>query len=156
MGFKVRKKRRFKSVERFVEQIKKIQKEAKVTLVKAQEDMKKYTDRHRSKVVEYKERDLVLLSTKDLKWQIIGRQSEKLTECYVEPYKIKRIVSPNVIKLELPNTVKIHLVVNISKIRIYSNQVLGQRVEEPKPVIVRGHSEASQNTLKYSIRGILS
>jgi len=52
-------------------------------LVKAQEDIRKYVDRHRSKAVEYKEEDLVLLSTKDLKWQMIGDNLEKLTECYV-------------------------------------------------------------------------
>ena len=66
-----------------MEQIKKIQGEAKAALVKAQEDIRKYVDRHRSKVVEYKEEDLVLLSTKDLKWQMIGDNLEKLTECYV-------------------------------------------------------------------------
>jgi len=50
-----------------VKQIKKIQEEAKAALVKAQEDIRKYVDRYRSKAIEYKEEDLVLLSTKDLK-----------------------------------------------------------------------------------------
>jgi len=113
-------------------------------LIKAQKDIRKYVDRHRSEAVEYKERDLVLLSTKDLKWQMIGRRSEKLTECYVGPYKIKKIVSLNMVELELPNTVKIHLVVNVSRIRMYSNQVLGQRAEVPKVpklVIIKGEKE---------------
>jgi len=35
--------------------------------------MRKYADRHRSEAVEYKKGDLVLLSTKDLKWKMIGR-----------------------------------------------------------------------------------
>ena len=39
-----------------------------MALGKVQEDMKKYTDRRRSEVNEYKERDLVMLSTKDLKY----------------------------------------------------------------------------------------
>jgi len=73
MGFEMRKKERFESTERFVEWIKEIQGEAKTALVKAQEDIRKYADRHRSEAVEYKERDLVLPSTKDLKWQMIGR-----------------------------------------------------------------------------------
>jgi len=72
---------------------------------------------------------------------MIERQSEKLTEYYIEPYKIKRIVSPNIVKLELPSTVKIHSVVNISRIRIYSNQVPGQRVEMLKPVIIEGEEK---------------
>jgi len=103
--------------------------------------MKKYADRHRSEAVEYKVEDLVLLSTKDLKWQMIGRQSEKLTKRYVGPYKMKKIVSPNVVELELPNTIKIHLVVNISKIRMYLNQVPGQKTKVPKPVIIEGEEE---------------
>ena len=60
--------------------MKEVQGEAKAALAKAQEDMKKYTDRHRSEAVDYKVGDLVLLSTKDLKWQMISRRSEKLTE----------------------------------------------------------------------------
>jgi len=57
-----------------------------------------------------------MLSTKDLKYQIIGRRTEKLTEKFVGPYKIKKIISLNVVELELSNIVKIHLVVNISRV----------------------------------------
>jgi len=103
--------------------------------------MRKYVDRNRLEAVEYKVGDLVLLSKKDLKWKMIGRWSEKLTECYVKPYKIKKVVSPNAVELELPNTIKIHLVVNVSRIRMYSNQVPGQKVEVPRPVIIKGEKE---------------
>jgi len=155
MGFEMRKKGKVKSTKRFVEQMKEIQEEAKVALAKAQEDMRKYADRHRSEAVEYKVGDLVLLSTKDLKWQMIRRQSEKLTECYVGPYKIKKVVSLNVVKLELPNTIKIHSVVNVSRIRIYSNQVLGQRAEVPKLVIIEGEEKWKVETVlnKRKIQG---
>jgi len=37
-------------------------------------------------------------------------------ERYVGPYKIKKIVLSNTVELELPSTVKIHLVVNVSRI----------------------------------------
>ena len=57
-----------------------------------------------------------MLSTKDLKYQIIKRRTEKLMERFVGPYKIKKIVSMNVVKLELLATIKIHPVVNISRI----------------------------------------
>ena len=36
--------------------------------------------------------DWVLLSTKDLKFQIKGKHSEKLMEQFVGPYKVKRII----------------------------------------------------------------
>ena len=36
--------------------------------------------------------DLVLLSTKNLKYQIIGKHTEKLIERFVRPYRIKAII----------------------------------------------------------------
>ena len=45
-----------------------IQEETKTALEKVQEEMKKYTDRKRVEVDEYKVKDLVMLSTKDLKY----------------------------------------------------------------------------------------
>jgi len=116
MGFEVRKKRKYKGAEKFVIKIKEVQKEAKAVLGKVQEEMKKYADRKRAEVDEYKVGDLVMLSTKDLKYQMVGRRTEKLTERLVGPYKIKKIVSLNAVELELPNTIKIHLVVNVSRI----------------------------------------
>ena len=68
MGFELRKKGKFKGAEKFVKKMKEVQEEAKVALGKVQEDMRWYADRHRVEAVEYKVRDLVLLSTKDLKW----------------------------------------------------------------------------------------
>jgi len=41
---------------------------------------------------------------------------EKLTKRFVGPYRIKKIVSPNAVELELPSIIRIHLVVNISRI----------------------------------------
>ena len=32
------------------------------------------------------------------------------------PYKVKRIISTNVIELELPSNIKMHLVVNVSRV----------------------------------------
>jgi len=102
--------------------------------------MKKYADRKRAEVDEYKVGDLVMLSTKDLKYQM-ARRTEKLTERFVGPYRIKKIVLSNAVELELPSTVKIHLVVNVSRIRRYVGQVEGQRKEQPAPVIIEGEEE---------------
>ena len=81
--------------------------------------MKKYMNINRKEVVEYKVRDKVLLSTKDLMWQMENRETKKLMEKFVEPYKIKKIISENVVELELLALIKIHLVVNMSKIALY-------------------------------------
>jgi len=103
--------------------------------------MKEYTDRKRAEVDEYKVEDLVILSTKDLKYQMVERRTEKLTERFVGLYKIKKIISSNTVELELPSTIKIHLVVNVSRIQRYIEQVEGQRKEQPAPVVIEGEEE---------------
>ena len=99
--------------------------------------------------------NLVLLSTKDLKWQIKGRRLEKLTERFVGLYKVKRIVSSNTIELELPNSIKIHPVVNISRVQLYKSQVKGQKKIPPKPVIIEGEEEFEVKKIlnKRTVRG---
>ena len=68
MGFEGRKKGKYEEVEKFVEKMKEIQKEAKAALTKMKEDMKKYTDRKRGEADGYRVGDLVMLSTKNLKY----------------------------------------------------------------------------------------
>jgi len=116
MGFEGRRKEKYEAAGKFVEKMKKIQEEAKAVLGKAQEEMKKFADRKQEKGEEYRVRDLVLLSTKDLKWQIKRRRLEKLTECFVGFYKVKGIISSNAIELELPKSIRIHPVVNVSRV----------------------------------------
>jgi len=63
MGFELRKKERYEGAERFAERMKNVQEEAKVALQKAQEEMKRYADRERREVEEYRVGNLVLFST---------------------------------------------------------------------------------------------
>jgi len=72
---------------------------------------------------------------------MVGRRTDKLTERYMGPYKIKEIVSSNAVKLELPSTVKIYLVVNVSRIRRYIGQVKGQKKEQLALVIIEEEEE---------------
>ena len=83
----------------------------------------------------------MLLSTKDLKYQIVGRRTEKLTERFIRPYKVKTIISINAIELELPNSIKIHSVVNVSRVQKYTSQVEEQRKEMPQPVLIEEEEE---------------
>ncbi len=57
------------------------------------------------------------------------------------PYAIEEVVSLNVVKLRLPSLMRIHLVVNISRIVKYREQVKGQKKEERKLVEVEGVEE---------------
>ena len=65
--FELRKKKRYKRAEKFINKIEEVQRKAKTTLVKAQENIRRYVDKHRAEVVKYKVENLVLLNTKDLK-----------------------------------------------------------------------------------------
>jgi len=70
-----------------------------------------------------------------------GRRSKKLTERFLGPYKVKGVVSSNAIELELPKSIKIHPVVNISRVQLYKPQIEGQKKIPPKPVIIEGEEE---------------
>ena len=89
------------------------------------------------------------MNTKDLKFQMKERCSEKLIERFVGSYKMKRIISTNAIELELSSTIKIHLVVNVSRVYIYKDQEEGQKKEWPLPVIIEKEKE-------YEIEKILN
>ena len=53
-----------------------------------------------------------MLSTKDLVFK--KRLAKKLVDQYIDPYIIDKIVFTHVIKLQLPTSIRIYLVVNIS------------------------------------------
>ena len=94
------------------------------------------------------------MSTKDLVFK--KRPSKKLMERYVGPYAIEEVVSSNVVKLRLPSSMRIHLVVNISRIVRYKEQVKGQKKEEGKLVEVEGIEEWEVEKIlnKKKIRGV--
>ena len=114
MRFEERRRGKFKTAGKFVERIKKIQEKAKVVLEKAQKKIKKYIDRKQREEEEYKVENLVLLSTKDLKWQMVEKRLEKLIEQFIGSYRVKGIISTNTIKLKLSSSIKIHSIVNVS------------------------------------------
>jgi len=150
----IRRKGKVESATEFVQRMKRVQEEAEAALKKTQEDMKRYADRERKEMEEWKKGDRVLLSTKDLVFK--ERPTKKLTERYVGPYVIEEVVSTNVVKLRLPSSMRIHPVVNISRIVRYKEQIKGQKKEEEKPVEVEGVEEWEIEKIlnKKKIRGV--
>ena len=69
------------------------------------------------------------------------RPTKKLIERYVGLYKIEEVVSKNAVKLKLPVSIRIHSVVNVSRVVKYREPVKKQRVEELKLVEVKGVEE---------------
>jgi len=149
MGFEMRKKGKVIRAEEFMAKMKEIQEEAQAALKKAQEEMKKQADWHRGEVEEYRVGNMVLLSTRDLKWQMVSRRTDKLIERFVGPYRVKGIVSSNAIELDLPSSVRIRPIVNVSRIHRYRDRVKGQKVTPPPPVEIQGEME-------YEVEKILS
>ena len=150
----IRKKGKVESAMEFVKKMKKVQEEAGAALRKTQEEMKRYADRGRRETEVWKRGDRVLLSTKDLVFK--ERPSKKLTERYIGPYAIEEVVLLNAVKLRLPSSMRIHLVVNVSRIVRYKEQVKGQKKEEGKPIEVEGVEEWEVEKVlnKKKIRGV--
>ena len=154
MGGDIRRKGKVESATEFVQKMKKVQEEAEVALKKTQEDMKRYADRDRKKMEEWKKGYRVLLSTKDLVFK--KRPTKKLTERYVGPYAVEEVVSTNAVKLRLLSSMRIHPVVNVSRIVRYKEQIKGQKKEEGKLVEVEGVEEWEVEKIlnKKKIRGV--
>jgi len=94
--------------------MKKVQKEAEVILKRTQEDMKRQADKGRKESEKWKKWNKVMLSTKDLVFK--ERPVKKLVDQYVGPYTIEEVISTNAVKLQLPTSMRIYLVVNVSQI----------------------------------------
>ena len=72
------------------------------------------------------------------------------------PYAIEEVVSSNAVKLRLPSLIRIHSVVNVSRIVRYKEQVKRQKKEEGKPIEVEGVEEWEVEKIlnKRKIRGV--
>ena len=141
MGFDIRKKKKNEKAEEFAKEMKERHKEAKAVLVKLQEEMKRQADRNRKEAEKYKVGDKVLISTKDFSKELMKRATKKLMEKFIGPHMVRKIVSENVVELELLSSLRIHLVVNVRRIVKYREQVEGQKKIPPPPVEVAGEKE---------------
>jgi len=83
--------------------------------------------------------------------------AKKLVNWYIGPYIIDKLVSTNAVRLQLPMSMRIHSVVNISQVVWYKEQVEGQKVEEVKLVEVDKVREWKVKKIsnKRKIRGVI-
>ena len=108
-------------------------------MARVQEKIKRQADRKRMEAKEWKVGDRVILSTKNLVFK--ERLTKKLVDQYMGLYTIDEVISTNAVKLQLPILIRIHLVVNVSRVVQYKNQVEGQKKIEVKLVEVEGVKE---------------
>ena len=74
----------------------------------------------------------------------------------MSPYIIDEVVSTNVIKSQLPTSMRIHLVVNISQVIQYKEQVERQKVEVKLVEVERVEEWEVERILdKRKVRGVI-
>ena len=78
---------------------------------------------------------------------MVSRRTEKLTKRFIDPYKVKKITLANIVELELPSIIKIHPVVNISRIYRYIGQVEKQKKKQLVLVIIKEEEQEIEKIL---------
>ena len=73
--------------------------------------------------------------------ELMKRATKKLTEKFIGPYMVKKIVSENVVELELLASLRIYPVVNVRRIVKYREQVKGQKKIPPPPIEIASEKE---------------
>ena len=99
---------------------------------------------------EYAVGDMVLLSTANL--ALPRNLSRKLAKLYDGPFQVQARVGQNAYRLELPASVRLHPVFNVSQLRPYrqpTDRFPGRRVDPQPPVVVDGEEE-------YEVQEVLS
>ena len=110
--------------------------------------MKRQADRNRKEAEEYKVGDKVLISTKDFSKELIKRATKKLMEKFIGPHVVRKIVSENMVELELPASLRVYLVVNVRRLVKHQEQVEGQKKIPLPPMEVESEKE-------YEVKKIL-
>ncbi|KAG6326777.1 hypothetical protein ID866_12312 [Astraeus odoratus] len=95
--------------------------------------MKTQADKKHNLTSKYKVGQQVWLSTDHL--CMLNQPSKRLAEKWIGPYEVLR-VTPNVVKLKLPKSLRIHLVVNVSQVKPYLGPLPGQPVHQPGQIHV--------------------
>ena len=107
-------------------------KQAKLAAESAQARQKKYADQSRH-AENYAIGDEVLLATEHLKMLEPTQRTQKLAARFIGPFKIKAIINPNAFELELPPQLKIHPVINITRLKRYKRSTRFSTRPDPLP-----------------------
>ena len=107
-------------------------------LKQAQDKMKSQADKHCSNTPIYQPEDQVWLSMDNL---CLPWKSKKLSEKWIGPYLVVKMVGTNAVELHLPHSMQIHPVINISCLKSYKEYLLGQLTICPGPMEVTEDKE---------------
>lgn len=116
----------------FANRMKDIQKILRVHMLLAQADHEKYADQHRATAPRYNIGEMVWLDTKNL---FTKRPCRKMKNCRAGPYLVKRVISAQAIKLNLPENIRIHLVFYINLLKPAATNPHPGHIPSPPPPI---------------------
>jgi len=109
----------------------------KKTLERTRERMSRYYDKRSKEAPKMKVRDLVILSSKNLRnWH----PSKKLDHKMQGPFEIEKIVSPNAVMLKLPRRWRLHNVFHVLLLKPYRVSSKTSRAP-PDPQRVRSEAD---------------
>lgn len=124
---------------------------AKAALVRAQDRQKSDADKHR-RPVSYEVGQQVLLSTANIRFK--GPGKKKLAPKWIGPYPVAELVGPAAVRLDLPQTMKIHPVFHVSLVKPFKSD---GSIPPPDALTVDGDPaltvEAIRSHRDESVRG---
>jgi len=115
--------------------------EAKSTICKAQNDMKRYYNQRRTLAPVFKPGDKVFLDMSDI-WTTYP--SQKLSHRQLGPFVVEQQIGPMAYCLKLPYQIKqLHLVFNVVKLTpALDDPITGQKTEDhPLPIVINREVE---------------
>ncbi|KAI1676228.1 reverse transcriptase [Pyrenophora tritici-repentis] len=128
-----------RDAEEFAQKMNSIHEYLRAEICLAQAQHEKYANRKRRPSRRFFENDMVWLDARNLK---TARPQKKLDWKFLGPYRISKIISPYVYRLDLPATMRIHPVFHVNLLRPASIDPLpGQQQDPPPPVEIDGVEE---------------
>ena len=90
------------------------------SLEQAQESQRRYYDRKKART-PFSKGSWVLLDATHYKFQ--GGEKHKLRQPWLGPFKVRKMVGPNAATLELPQQVRVHPTINVSRLQAYKGRM---------------------------------
>jgi Chromo (CHRromatin Organisation MOdifier) domain len=133
----------------FITQMQKATDEAQSALWKATDDMAWFYDTHHAEAPEYAIGDQVWLNAWDIS---TDHPTKKLSDKWLGPYKVDKVISHSAIHLKLPASMRIHPVFHVSKLHPFLPDPIIEHAAHPPPppVLCRGAEEYEVKQIENS------